>query len=63
LFIKTYNKNINKIKIFDMVVLDFILDFLVWLTNNVWGGFIIPAHVLGLIKNLLNGNFLKGIVF
>jgi hypothetical protein len=46
-----------------MVILDFILDCLVWLTNNVWGGFIIPTHIVGLIKNLLNGNFLKGIVF
>jgi hypothetical protein len=58
-----WNKNINKIKIWDMMILDFILECLIWLTNNVWMGFIIPAHIIGLIKNLLNGNFLKGIIF
>jgi hypothetical protein len=45
-----------------MIFLDIILDILNWLKNNVWEGFVIPAHFLTILKNILNGNFVKGII-
>ena len=45
-----------------MILLEIILDILNWLKNNVWEGFVIPAHFLTILRNILNGNFHRGIV-
>ena len=45
-----------------MILLEIILEILNWLKNNVWEGFVILAHFLTVLKNILNGNFQRGIV-
>jgi len=45
-----------------MVFLEFMLNILNWLKNNIWEGFVIPAHFLTILRNILNGNFQKGII-
>jgi len=45
-----------------LIVIEFILEVLNYLKNNVSEWFVIPAHFFTIYRNILNGNIYKGIV-